>query len=340
VGPGSVELRDETVAEPGVGEILVQASRSAISHGTEMLVYRGQVPPGTDLDLPTLRGDFSFPIKYGYASVGTVAEVGLGVSALAVGDSVFCLHPHQTGYVVPAHLAWRLPAALPPERAIFAANVETALNALLDIPVRLGERVAVLGQGTVGLLIGLLARRNGAGRVAVVDPLPLRRRLATELGADAALDPAVATPARLENVLGGHPDLVFEASGNPAALQVAIDAVADEGTVLVCSWYGTKSSPIELGGRFHRGRVRLRSTQVGRLAPELGARWDHARRRAMVVELLDLLPLDRLISHRFPFDEAPDAYRTIAERPEEAVQVVLTYDDAAPSPRRAPEAAE
>src|SRR5205823_7013490 len=114
------------------------------------------------LDLPTLVGSFAFPIKYGYASVGPVTETGPGVTAVAAGDLVFCLHPHQTSYVVPAELAWRLPADLAPERAVFAANVETALNALLDAPIRLGERVAVLGQGTVGLLIGLLARRNGA----------------------------------------------------------------------------------------------------------------------------------------------------------------------------------
>jgi 2-desacetyl-2-hydroxyethyl bacteriochlorophyllide A dehydrogenase len=336
-----VELRQETVTPPGDGEIRVQAICSGISHGTEMLVYRGQIPPGTALDLPTLDGSFEFPIKYGYASVGTVTEVGRGVSALTTGDSVFCLHPHQTEYVVSADFAWRLPSGLSPERAVLAANVETALNALLDAPARLGERVVVLGQGTVGLLIGLLARRNGAGRVVVIDPIAHRRLLATELGADAALDPAVATPERLENIMGGRPDLVFEASGNPAALQVAVDAVADEGTVLVCSWYGTKASALDLGGRFHRGRIRLRSTQVGRIAPELAPRWDHARRRATVLDLLAQLPLDRLITHRFPFDEAADAYRTVAEHPEEAMQVILTYDAAAaPSARRAPEAAE
>jgi 2-desacetyl-2-hydroxyethyl bacteriochlorophyllide A dehydrogenase len=297
-----------------------------------MLVYRGQVPSGTDLDLPTLAGSFDFPIKYGYASVGTVAALGPGVSELAVGDGAFCLHPHQTQYVVPAALAWQLPPDLDPERAVFAANVETALNALLDAPIRLGERVAVLGQGTVGLLIGLLARRNGAGRVAVVDPIALRRDLAASLGADAALDPTDSSASDLADALGGRPDVVFEVSGNPSALQLALDAVADEGTVLVCSWYGTKRAPIELGGRFHRGRIRLRSTQVGRLAPELSARWDHTRRRSVVLELLGQLPLDRLISHRFRFEDAAEAYRTIAERPETAVQVILTYEAPSPQP--------
>lgn len=325
-GPHQAELRDETLPPLGPGDLLVRAERSAISHGTELLVYRGQVPPDTTLDLPTLAGSFAFPIKYGYASVGRVLEAGGAVQGVRAGDRVFCLHPHQTEYVVPAELAWRLPHGLDPERGVFAANVETALNALLDTPVRLGERVVVLGQGTVGLLIGMLARRNGAGRVVVVDPFERRRTLALTLGADAALAPAFDSQP-LQDALGGRPDLVFEASGSPDALQRAIDAVADDGTVTVCSWYGTKSVPLMLGDRFHRGRVRLRSTQVGRLPPEIGPRWDHGRRRATVLELLDSLPLDRLIGHRFAFADAPAAYALLDERPGEAIQVVLTYDE-------------
>ena len=324
-GPGQAEIRDEELPPVGRTSLLVRAELSAISHGTEMLVYRGLVPPDTTLDLPTLAGSFGFPIKYGYASVGTVLDVGEEVTEARPGDRVFCLHPHQTAYVVPADLAWRLPGDLAPERGVFAANVETALNVLLDTPVRLGERVLVFGQGTVGLLIGLLARRNGAGRVVVVDPFKRRRALALSLGADGALDPATATPDTTSEVLGGRPDLVYEASGSPAALQAAIEAVADDGTVTVCSWYGTKTVPLMLGGRFHRGRVRLRSSQVGRIAPELGSRWGYARRRGAVLDLLAALPVDRLISHRFPFEAAPGAYALLAARPEEVVQVVLEY---------------
>jgi 2-desacetyl-2-hydroxyethyl bacteriochlorophyllide A dehydrogenase len=324
-GPGRAEIRDEPLPAVGRRSILVRAERSAISQGTEMLVYRGLVPPDTTLDLPTLAGSFSFPIKYGYASVGTVEEVGAEVTEARPGDRVFCLHPHQTAYVVPADLAWRLPDDLDPERGVFAANVETALNVLLDTPVRLGERVLVFGQGTVGLLIGLLARRNGAGRVVVVDPFERRRVAALSLGADAAFDPSAATPDAISEWMGGRPDLVYEASGSPAALQAAIDAVADDGTVTVCSWYGTKTVPLMLGGRFHRGRIHLRSSQVGRIAPELGSRWEYARRRAAVLELLAALPVERLISHRFAFEDAPAAYALVAEHPDETVQAVLTY---------------
>ena len=324
-GPGQAEVRDEPLEAVGQSSILVRAESSAISHGTELLVYRGLVPPETTLDLPTLAGSFDFPIKYGYASVGMVEEVGGEVQDVLPGDRVFCLHPHQTAYVVPADLAWRLPDNLGPERGVFAANVETALNVLLDTPVRLGERVLVFGQGTVGLLIGLLARRNGAGRIVVVEPFERRRTLALILGADAALDPAAATPDAISEVLGGRPDLVYEASGSPAALQAAIEAVADEGTVTVCSWYGTRTVPLMMGGRFHRGRIHLRSSQVGRIAPELGSRWEYARRRAAVLALLTELPVDRLISHRFAFEDAPKAFTLLTEHPEETVQAVLTY---------------
>jgi 2-desacetyl-2-hydroxyethyl bacteriochlorophyllide A dehydrogenase len=324
----TVELRDEPVRAPGPGEIRVSAIVSAISHGTEMLVYRGQVPAGTTLDLPTLAGDFGFPIKYGYASVGRVAETGPGVEELANGDLVFCLHPHQTEYVVPAALAWRLPTGLAAERGLFVANLETALNALLDEPVRLGERVVVLGQGVVGMLIGLLARRNGAGRLVVVDGFERRRALARRLGAELALAPDADLADRLREATDGRgADLVFEASGNPAALQTAVDAVAPHGTVVACSWYGAKPVALQLGGHFHRGRVRIRSSQVGQVDPALLPRWDRARRSAEVLALLTELPLEQLISHRVPFRDAAAAYHLVDERPEETLQVVLTYPD-------------
>ena len=324
--PRAVEIRDEPLGRLGPRDVVVRAIASAISHGTELLVYRGQVPRGTTLDLPTLAGSFDFPIKYGYASVGRVEQVGSAVADLHPGDLAFTLHPHQDVYVVPAALARRLPPELPPERGLFVANLETALNALLDEPVRLGERVVVFGQGVVGLLIGQLARRNGAERVIVVDGYEGRRRLARELGADAAWAPAKDLADRLRDATDGRgADLVFEASGNPAALQAAIEAVAPHGTVVACSWYGSKPVSLELGGHFHRGRVRIRSSQVGQVDPGLLPRWDRARRSDAVRELLSGLPLDRLVTHRFPLEQAADAYRLVDECPEQTVQVVLTY---------------
>jgi len=322
------EFRRESVPPPGPGEVRVRALASALSQGTEMLVYRGQVPADLPLDLPTLAGSFAFPIKYGYASVGRVVDSGAGVTDRAIGDLVFVLHPHQTQYVVPAALTIPLPAGLDPVLGVFTANVETALNIVHDTPLHLGETALVFGQGTVGLLVAQLLRRAGAECVLVVDPLERRRALARQASADLALAPDDELPARVRALTGGRgADVAVEVSGSGAALQSAIDAVATEGTVVVASWYGTKPVTLTLGGHFHRGRVQLRSSQVGRLNPALSARWDYARRLDTAVGLLSRLRLADLVSHRFPFDAAPDAYRLVDEQPGEAAQVVLVYGD-------------
>lgn len=328
--PRTPELRRDQVPPPGPGEVRVRATASAISHGTEMLVYRGEVPPDLPLDLPTFEGSFTFPIKYGYAVAGHVLDTGEGVEDLSPGDPVFVHHPHQEVFTVPAGMPVRLPDSLDPLRAVFAANLETAVNVVHDAPVRLGEAALVFGQGVVGFLVARLLKLAGAGRVLVVDPLERRRGLALAAGADAALEPDEDLEARVLEETGGRgADVAVEASGSGEALQRAIDNVAVEGTVVVASWYGTKPVPLVLGGHFHRGRVRLRSSQVGRIAPELGGRWDYARRMETAVGLLEEpgLGLDLLVSHRFPFGEASDAYRLMDERPGEVLQAVLIYDE-------------
>lgn len=327
-GPRRAELRVEGLPAPAPGEIQIEAIVSGISPGTEMLVYRGEVDPRLPLDLPTLAGSFAYPIKYGYAAVGRVVAFGSGVSSIRRDELVFALHPHQDRFNVPAGLAHRLPSDLDPQRGVFTANLETALNALLDHPVRIGERVVVLGQGVVGLLIGLLARHNGAGRVIAVDRWPRRRELAVALGADLAEAPGNELVARIREATEGRgADVVFEASGNPTALRTAIDVVAPGGVVVVCSWYGIKPVTLDLGGRFHRDRVRIHSSQVGSLDPALAPRWDRARRMATALDLLPTLELDGLITHRFPLERAEQAYRLIDERPGETLQIVIQYGD-------------
>lgn len=331
--PRAAEFRREVVPPPGPGELRVRAIASALSQGTELLVYRGQAPPDLPLDLPTLAGSFAFPIKYGYAVVGRVVDIGAGVAGFAPGDAVFVHHPHQSAFVVPAQPAvgpapLRLPEGLDPFLGLFTANLETAINVLLDTPLRLGETALVFGQGVVGLLIAQLLRRAGLGHVIAVDPLPARRELSRRLGADEAVAPDEVADTIRQLTGGRGADVAIEASGVGAALQAAIEGVAVEGTVVVVSWYGTKPVPLALGGHFHRGRVRLRSSQVGRLDPALAPRWDAARRLALAVALLPELRLAGMISHRLPFEEAPAAYRLVDERPGETVQVVLTYDNA------------
>lgn len=324
--PRTAALRAETVGPPGPEEVRVETIASAVSAGTEMLVYRDEVPHDLPLDLPTLAGSYAFPIKYGYAAAGRVLDTGPGVENLSPGDPVFVHHPHQEVFVVPAQITVRLPEGLDPEVGVFAANLETALNVVHDTPVRLGETALIFGQGVVGFLVALLLKLSGAGPILVVDPLEERRNLALATGADGVFAPGGLNERVMEFTGGRGADVAVETSGSGAALQSAIDTVATEGTVVVASWYGVKPVTLALGGHFHRGRVRLRSSQVGRSNPTLAPRWDRARRMETVLGLLGRLKLKELISHRIPFEEAPEAYTLLEERPEEALQVIFTYE--------------
>lgn len=292
-----------------------------------MLVYRGKVPAGLPLDLPTLEGSFGFPIKYGYATVGVVEEIGPGVETPTPGDQVFVHHPHQQAFNVSADMPALLPTGLTPTLGAFAANVETALNIVHDTPLRLGETGIVFGQGVVGLLVTQLLGMSGA-RVLTVDPLKSRRSLAHRLGADDVLEPGGDLRREvLERTGGRGADFAVEVSGSGDALQEAVDCVADEGTVVVASWYGTKQIALTLGENFHRGRLKLRSSQVGRLSPESAPRWDHRRRMEAVMDLLPKLELEAMISDRIPFENAPDAYKLLDNNPEETLQVILTHTE-------------
>jgi 2-desacetyl-2-hydroxyethyl bacteriochlorophyllide A dehydrogenase len=315
--PRKAEFRQEIVPTPGPGEVLVETIASAVSAGTEMLVYRGEVPHDLPLDLPTLAGSYAFPIKYGYAAAGRVLDTGSGVENLSQGDPIFVHHPHQELFVVPAQMLVRLPDDLDPVLGVFSANLETALNIVHDAPVRLGENALIFGQGVVGILVALLLKLAGADPVLVVDPLAERRKLALAAGADMTFAPGELHD-RVMDITGGRgADVAIETSGSGAALQSAIDTVATE---------GTKPVTLALGGHFHRGRVRLRSSQVGRIDPALAPRWDRVRRMDTVLGLLGRLKLGELISHRIPFGEAPQAYTMLDERPEVALQVIFTYE--------------
>jgi 2-desacetyl-2-hydroxyethyl bacteriochlorophyllide A dehydrogenase len=322
--PRTVEVRSETVGAPGPGEVRVRALRSAISHGTEMLVYRGQVDPGLALDLPTLRGSFAFPIKYGYASVACVEASGPEVTRLKIGDLVFVHHPHQTAYVVAESAAIPLPAKTDPEAGVLLANLETAVNITLDARVSLGDRVIVFGQGVVGLLLTQVLKRSGARTLIAVDPVSRRREAALLAGADAAIEPG---PSLVEHVMaltdGGGADIAIEVSGNPGALDLAIDCLRFQGTIVAASWYGTKPVTLHLGGAFHRNRLRIVSSQVSHLDPALGPSWTRERRLQTAIDLLPTLKLRELITHRFSIADAPEAYRMLDEHPEDAIQVVF-----------------
>jgi 2-desacetyl-2-hydroxyethyl bacteriochlorophyllide A dehydrogenase len=321
-----VEIRHEPAAPVGPADVRVGSLVSGVSAGSELLVYRGDAPRELQPDLPTVGGDFGFPIKFAYASVGRVIEVGSGVTRLAVDDLVFVHHPHQTEYVVAADVPIRLPEDLPPDVGVFAANLETAVTVVLDAHPRLGESVLVTGQGIVGLLITMLLRRAGATPIVAVDQHERRRAASSSAGADHALGAdAGLVDIVLDLTEGRGVDVAVEVSGSPTALQACIDGVAFAGTVVVASWYGTREVGLNLGGQFHRRRLRVVSSQVSTFDPALAPRWDRPRRTALVMTLLKELPLNDLITHRFPLDQAGAAYELLDKSAGDCLQVVLDY---------------
>jgi 2-desacetyl-2-hydroxyethyl bacteriochlorophyllide A dehydrogenase len=320
--PGQVEVRAEPQAAPGPGEALVQTACSAISAGTELLVYRGQFPRGLSVDatISALAGGFAYPVRYGYAAVGRVAEVGPQVASSWLGRWVFAFQPHASAFVASIAELQPLPEGLGAEEAVFLPNMETAVNFLLDGAPLIGERVAVFGQGVVGLLTTALLARLPLAALTTFDRFPLRREWSLKLGAHRSADPS--GPAELS---GLEADLCYELTGSPAALDGAIEAAGFAGRIVVGSWYGEKRHPVELGGRFHRERLRLISSQVSTLTPELHARWTKARRLQVAWRMLSEINPSRLTTHSFPLSDSPQAYALLDQRPEQALQIVLRY---------------
>lgn len=300
VAPGRAEIRSETLPALAEGEVRVRTLHTGVSRGTEGLVFRGEVPAGEAqrMRAPFQAGDFSGPVKYGYVNVGVVED---GPADL-LGRTVFCLYPHQTVYQVPASAVVPLPGGVPPARAVLAANLETAINALWDAAPRLGDRIAVVGGGTLGLLVAWLAARLPGCEVQVVDTEAGRADVALALGAGFALPADARADA----------DLVVHTSGQGAGLSTALRLAAFEATVLELSWYGNRAVSVPLGEAFHSQRLTLKSSQVGQVATPQRGRWSHRRRLELALSLLTDPALDRLITHSAPFHELPNVLERLS----------------------------
>jgi threonine dehydrogenase-like Zn-dependent dehydrogenase len=313
--PGLGEIRPVTLPEPGPGDVVVRTLRSGISRGTETLVFRGAVPPTQHAAMraPFQEGDFPGPVKYGYLSVGVVEQ---GPPQLR-GRTVFCLYPHQTAYVVPAGAVTVVPDDVPPARAVLAGTVETAVNALWDARPLLGDRVAVVGAGMVGCCVARLLSRFPAVQVTLVDVDASRADVAAALGVEFAAPDTAA---------GGR-DLVVHASATSAGLQRSLELLAPEGTVVDLSWYGDAEVRLSLGGAFHSGRLAIRASQVGTLAPQRGGARTAADRLALALELLRDPAFDALVTGESRFGELPDVMARLAAGSLPALCHTITYDD-------------
>jgi hypothetical protein len=291
--PGRAEIRAEPLAASGPGEVRVRALFGGISRGTERLVFLGRVPPSEHerMRAPFMAGSFSFPLKYGYAIVGRVERGPAGLE----GRAVFALHPHQSAFTAPADAVVAVPDSMPAARAVLAANMETALNAVWDAAPGSADRIAVVGAGVVGALVAWLCGRLPGARVTLIDIEPSRGELARTLGVDFA-----APEEAPENC-----DLVVHASSTAVGLATALRLAGNEATVLELSWYGAGDVAVPLGGAFHSRRLKLISSQVGQIAPSHRARWTHARHLAAALDLLRDPALDALLTPAIAFHDLP-----------------------------------
>ncbi len=311
--PGIVELRTAPLPFPGPNEARVRTLFSGVSRGTERLILNGRVPTSEwrRMQAPLQEGAFPFPVKYGYCATGIVED---GPEAL-LGRTVFCLHPHQDTFVAPVSMLVPVPDTVPAKRATLAANMETALNAHWDGGSGPGDKIIVVGAGIVGLLIARLAVRLPGSDVTVVDVDNGRKRLAEAFGA------RFAEPDKAP----GGADMVFHTSASGAGLATALSAAGDEASVVEVSWYGDKSVCAPLGGAFHAGRLKLISTQVGKVAPSRRARWDFRRRMEAALSLLDDPVLDALVAEEIAVDDAPKLLPAALASDAEGLAPVIRY---------------
>jgi threonine dehydrogenase-like Zn-dependent dehydrogenase len=293
VGPGRAEIRTEPINAPGPGEVRVRALHSAISRGTERLVAAGAIPESefTIMRAPFMGGQFPFPVKYGYAIVGRVED---GPPDL-VDRPVFSLHPHQSAFVVPQDAVHPLPEAVPPRRAVLAANMETALNAVWDAAPGPADRIAIVGGGVVGALVARLCAALPGAQVTLVDILAERAALAHRLGVQFASPDGAPRDC----------DVVFHASGTAQGLATALALAGDEASVLELSWFAGHPVAAPLGAAFHSRRLRLISSQVGRVSPSHRSRWAPGRRLEAALRLLVDPACDALIEPAIAWHELP-----------------------------------
>ena len=337
--PGHVEVVQESIQGPRADEVLVETLMSAVSPGTERLVYRGEAPSAlsADASIDHLDQHFSYPITYGYAVVGRVDAAGAEVDQDWVGRRVFSFHPHVSRFTVSPNALVPLPSDVETRDAVLFPNLETAVSLSMDGKPGIGDRVVLFGQGIVGLLTTALMSTYPLECVYTVEPSSERRALSAQWGADQTLAPTDADDLRHalditsgdtveagENQYEGA-DLVYELSGSPSVLNHAISVAGFDGRVVIGSWYGEKTAPVELGGRFHRSRVEVKSSQVSTIDPDFRGRWSKSRRTNLVLRLLPSINPGKLITEEHDLEEAPSVYRCLSDRAESVVQPVFRY---------------
>jgi len=331
--PFQVEVRSAALTAPGPGEIRVRTVCSAVSAGTELLLYRGQLPREMALDstLQSLQQSSQYPLQYGYACVGEVQQIGAEVDPAWEGRRVFSFQPHASHFLARPEQLISVPDDVSAQAAVFLPNMETAVNLVQDGQPMIGERVVVLGQGVVGLLLSALLAQHPLASLMAVEGQSHRQNLARQLGVQSVCSPTEATNSA-ERYSDQKPaladaDLIFEVSGHPEALNLAISLSGYASRIVIGSWYGNKPVSVDLGGKAHRNRLQLITSQVSTIAPALGGRWDKQRRFDLAWDMIRRIDPTQLITHTLPLQQAGTLYQQLHEEQSDIVQPLFHYPD-------------
>jgi len=314
VSRGKLAIETEELGKRPAGSVLVRSLFSGVSRGTERLVFEGLVPESEwqRMRAPLQAGNFPFPVKYGYSTIGRVED---GSSHLN-GQTVFALHPHQDWFYADEATLVPVPESLPPRRATLAANMETALNGVWDSGAAPGDNIVIIGAGVVGCLIAGICGRMPGAEVTLVDPLSSRKKFASNLGVNFS---GPETSPR-------EADIVFHTSATSEGLATALTSAGLEASIVEMSWYGSAQTSVPLGGAFHSKRLRLISSQVGSVSPTRRVRWSHQRRLAKALTLLDDHRYDTLLTHDVPFSSVVEVLPGLFNRSTDALGITINYE--------------
>ena len=317
--PTKAIIEDCVLGEPNKDEVMVRSHFSAISRGTERLIYQGLVPQSEHetMRCPHQVGNFTFPISYGYSCVGQVMAKGQSVTKFDIGDHIFVLHPHQDMFLAKEAFCTRLPNNTPPNRSVLAANMETALNAIWDAQIPANGKVSIIGAGVLGLLTGYLVKRITDITPSVIDINPKKENIARALGLEFFTPTQTLSPQ----------DRIFNTSSSGAGLQSAIDISAFEAHIIEMSWYGNQPVTLNLGGAFHSKRLSIISSQVGHVSPHKRNTTSHAQRMAKAISYLDDPKLDNLLQEPIAFKNLPSHLHEIFNTQADALCQVVKYNN-------------
>lgn len=326
-GPGVVEFEDRPLPVPGPGEVLLRTRRTLISPGTELTILSGDFAAGSAWDAYG-----QFPFVAGYSAAAEVAGLGEGVEGVQVGDLVAAGTPHARWATAAANAVYPLHgASVPLDVMPFVTLVATVMNGVRRSHVGWGESVVVFGAGLLGQLAVRFCRLSGARPVVGVDLIDARLAL---LPPDViavhperfAVRDLVASVTRQRMA-----DVVFEATGNSQIIPAEFAVLRrQQGRFVVLSSPRGQATQFD----FHDLANAPSHTIIGAhisshpAVETPQAPWTLARNAELFFDLVSdrELDLEPLISHRLPFGETCDTYRTLLADRSQSLAVVLDWD--------------